>query len=390
MTQLPPDLSDLSLDGKDPPKYEQLKNGITAAILSGRLQPGELLPPEKVLAASLGIARNTVRQALQELEKRGLLQRIHGRGTFVDTNALRLLRNGSDGHLEIYALVVPETQGGFYPSLLHGYEKAAHERNHQVIVCSSQNDLDKQAQVILSLMDKHVAGVTIVPAATTPTPSCHVRQLQQQDIPVVLCHRGVARIKAPLLSLPFREIGRCAASAAIDFGHRQAAFFTSSLSESAHQFEKGLRETLVAAGGALPSAFVVFQDTIGRPSDQCEQELQIKLCRLCEHSNRPTVIFTSFDTLAELIYLPLRRLGMRIPDDISLVGFGGALRNGAIISRLSSVVVDQSETARRAVALLDEMRSGVRSITDDETIQLQVALGSGTTLNALGSPESNS
>ena len=385
MSTLPADLLDLDLSAIGLPKYERLKNSFVTAIHSGRLQPGEALPPEKSLAQLLGVARNTVRQALQELEQRGLVQRIHGRGTFVDVNALEHIRNRTSRHLDLFALVVPETQSGFYPSLLHSYEDFAHEQNHQVIVCNSDNNLDKQAQIVLSLMDKRVAGVTIVPAATASTPPAHIRQLQQEDIPVVLCHRGVGRVKAPLLFLPFREIGRRAAAAAVEHGHLRAAYFTSSLTESAHLLERGLRETMVAAGGELPDTFVIYQHIIGRPAALSEQDLHVKLSHLCKHPKRPSVIFTSFDSLAELIYLLLCRLGVRVPEHMSIVGFGGANRNGAIISRLTSVVVDQSQTARRAIELLDEMRRGVRSITDDEAIELRVDVAPGSTLGPVSS-----
>jgi GntR family transcriptional regulator of arabinose operon len=366
------------------PKYERLKNSFIAAIESGRLRPGDALPPEKALAQSFGVARNTIRQALQELERRGMLQRIHGRGTFVDKNARQHVGEGLNRHLDIFALIVPETQRGFYPSLLHGFENAAREQNHQVIVCNSHNNLDKQAHIVLSLLDKRVAGVAIVPAATTPTPTAQIRQLQLQDIPVVLCHRGVDHVRAPLLSLPFREIGRRAASAAVQQGHLRAAFITGSLNESSKLLERGLRETMVEAGGELPDAFVIYQEMTGRQTSSCEQEMQVKLSRLCGHPKPPSVIFTSFDSLAELVYLLLRRLGVCVPDEMSIVGFGGANRAGAITSRLTSVIVDQAQTAHRAIGLLAEMRQGARSITDTQSMELAVDLAPGATLGPRG------
>ncbi len=92
------------------------------------------------------------------------------------------------------------------------------------------------------------------------------------------------------------------------------------------------------------------------------------------------MIFTTFDPLAESIYLLLRQLQLRVPEDISLVSFGDARREGAIIQRLSSVVIDQTATARQAARLLDEIGSGSREITNNEAIELSVSMGNGETL----------
>ena len=104
----------------------------------------------------------------------------------------------------------------------------------------------------------------------------------------------------------------------------------------------------------------------------------------------PNAIFASFDSLAEVIYLLLPRLGLRSPEDVSLVGFGGARREGALARRLTSVVVDEIGTGRRAVELLHQMRCGDRPIDDNEEIVLELTLSRGETLapaascNAIG------
>jgi GntR family transcriptional regulator len=66
-------------------KYADISAEIEAAILRGDLGPGDRLPPERALAEQHGVSRMTVRQALQTLESRGLLERAIGRngGSFV-------------------------------------------------------------------------------------------------------------------------------------------------------------------------------------------------------------------------------------------------------------------------------------------------------------------
>ena len=65
------------------PLYIQAIEAITERIESGELEPGSQLPPEDVLASSLGISRSTLREALGHLETHGLIARRQGIGTFV-------------------------------------------------------------------------------------------------------------------------------------------------------------------------------------------------------------------------------------------------------------------------------------------------------------------
>lgn len=77
---------DLVLErGGSKPLHVTIAEQLAAAIASGALVPGERLPPERHLAESLGVSRMTVRQALGDLERDGLLRRVVGRagGTFV-------------------------------------------------------------------------------------------------------------------------------------------------------------------------------------------------------------------------------------------------------------------------------------------------------------------
>lgn len=79
--------SRLSMDS-DIPLYTQLVGIIKQNISSGELNVGDLLPSEAELCRTMGISRNTVRQALGELEEEGLVVRKRGKGTFVaDPNA---------------------------------------------------------------------------------------------------------------------------------------------------------------------------------------------------------------------------------------------------------------------------------------------------------------
>lgn len=357
------------------PKYEQLRHLLVEEVLSGRLKPGDMLPTEQQLAASYAIARSTVRQALAALERDGLIQRIQGKGTFIHDQAKPRLRHS----LDVFALVLPETQAGFYPSLQRSFDEAAWRVHNQVLVCQSNNDLDRQGNIILQLLDKEVAGVAIVPVTAPPTPAYQIRQIQKAGIPVVFCHRRVESIRAPLLAIPFREVGRLAGTTLEGQGHRRVAFFAPHRSEAATSYLLGLREKL-APRGQVVDADTIFSDEILGDSAAHEEALTAAVSTLMNRSDRPTAIFASFDSLAEAIYLVLLRLGFRVPEDVSLMGFGGMVRTTAMLRRMSSVTVDETAIGARAVELLDRIRRLELPLEHDETIVMPIGLSEGQTV----------
>ena len=65
------------------PLYRQLVDRIQAAIKKGDLPSGEKLPTVQEMSQKLSIARGTIKRAYDELERKGLLEKVQGRGTFV-------------------------------------------------------------------------------------------------------------------------------------------------------------------------------------------------------------------------------------------------------------------------------------------------------------------
>jgi DNA-binding LacI/PurR family transcriptional regulator len=360
-------------DGK--PKYERLRGLIVDELRSGRLQPGDALPTEQQLAAEHAIARSTVRQAMAALERDGLIRRVQGKGTFIDSQAPRRLRRG----LDVFALVLPETEPAFYPSLQRSFHEAAWRVHNQILVCQSNNDLDRQGNIILQLIDKEVAGLAIVPVTAPPTPAYQLRQVQKAGIPVVFCHRRVDGIRAPLLAIPFEEVGRLAARTIREQGHTRVAFFAPHRSEAASAYLAGFKAELPSPKHLAAGDTYLGSESAGGTTG-LEDELHAALAAMLQRRDRPTAIFTTFDSVAESIYLALVRLGLRVPQDVSLVGFGGTARGTPTLRLLTSVTIDEQQIGRHAAELLDRMRRRELPLEHDETLIMPIALSPGETL----------
>jgi len=367
-------------------KYERLTRQLMSNLADGSLKPGDALPTEVELAERLAISRTTVRQAFAELERRGVIRRVRGKGTFINETYAVGSSSPDDNKAQqhgLYALVLPEVEHGFYPSLQRNFSDVAERHRKHVIVCNTDSDTFRQADILLQLADRKVEGIALVPTSNPerPTQPHQLRPLQELGIPLVFCHRRVEGVEAPLVTYSGLEVGRTAADAMVRAGHRRVAVFFSHRMPMTQPYLEGLRERFAAAGIALPDDMVHYGHRLGHVvTADHESHMRRKLESLFASPTPPTAIFTSFDSEAELMFLQLAQMGLKVPEDVSLLGIGGVTRVGGFAQRLTSVTVNECEVAHRAAELLMQMHRREKQRRDMDVSLVTVSLSDGRTL----------
>ena len=357
------------------PKYQYVRDHLLAEITSGRLAPGEALPPETKLAEMLGLSRNTVRLALGDLESQGAIYRVQGRGTFVSTDQQRQ----SHKSLHAFALVAPVLNVFFYPSLVAGFEASCSSASYQTFVRSSMNDVYRQGDQILQFIDQRISGLAIVPVALHPTPPYQIRQLHENHIPVVYCHRAVAGVSAPCVTWSAEAVGHAAGKELLQLGHRRILSLFPYEGEMASRYVSGLKEAFAEFKLELPDVLVRYHGTVDHGPESLNRVRSV-LHEILSSPERPTAIFCGNQTDAEHVYLLASDFGLRVPNDLSIIHFGGTQRSGALAQKLACVAVDEHELGALAGRMLAEMREGKRSVNSDETVVLPVTFVPGETI----------
>jgi GntR family transcriptional regulator of arabinose operon len=334
-----------------------LARQIQKQIESGLLAPGARLPSYRELIEEHDLTLGSVTYAMTILSAQGYVERRRGSGVYV--RATSSGQSGSGRDTGLFALVVPEIESGLYVSLQAGMESAAQQERMQLITMTTGGDAMRQADALLQLVDRDVAGIALVPSYHE-THAHQLRHLGRTQVPLVLLHRGVPGVKSPLIDIPFAEVGRLAGEAIGSRGHRHVGAFVGMQSSAADQYLEGFRHGLRKHGVICDDRWIIRSDTLlTEPAElhRYSEEVDRAIADMASRPDRPTAVFATFDRFAEMVYLAAVRNGLRVPQDLSIICFGEKRRTGALLPRLASVCVDEHETGREAYRLLSAMRS---------------------------------
>lgn len=146
------------------PLYFKIKSKLLEAIASGQLQPGDRVSSERELTDQFGVSRMTARQALVELELQGYLQRVQGKGTFVNTPKLEqpLLSLTSFTEDMLRRGMIPGSQ------LLVAEETPAGRRASQMLNIRETDPVVRLERLRLAGGDPMALEIVHLPAALVP------------------------------------------------------------------------------------------------------------------------------------------------------------------------------------------------------------------------------
>jgi len=292
------------------PLYLQMRDILRSEILENLYQEGDTFYGEMELAARFGVARGTVRQALAALEQDGYIRREKGRGTFISKREIRADRASTI----TISLIVPHCRDSFVPTMLLGVEAAARERKAHVLFQHIESNPILQSQALEEARAYGVDGVLLFPVDATYRDPALLRLLAD-GFPVVLLDHYIPGLDADyVVSDGYGGMLR-AVQLLLSLGHSRIGFVTWDVYRAGEVgrflgYQQALREW-----GVEPSADLVCQ------LDEYPNEDLSKLDKILSGPNRPTALVTLNDYLATKVMRVCRGLNLRIPQDLSLIGF---------------------------------------------------------------------
>lgn len=299
------------------------------------------------VAERAGVSVGTVSNALNrpDLVAEDTLERI--RETireigFVRNAAARQLR-GVRSHA--IGLLVLDIDNPFFTEVARGVEAAAREVDHLVILCNSAGDRSRESKQLRLLEEQRVAGVLITPAGRQAS-KLH-QQIRTRGTPLVLLDRRSARRDCCSVAVDDVKGGELAGEHLASIGHTEIALINGpeEISQCVDR-RLGFLAALERRSLKLAEAcdIEVPELTIAAGVSAAEA--------LLARRNLPTAVFCANDLLALGAERALIAAGLRVPDDIAIVGYDDVAFAGLAFVPLTSVRQPAYELGYRAAQLL--------------------------------------
>jgi DNA-binding LacI/PurR family transcriptional regulator len=246
------------------------------------------------------------------------------------------------------ALLLPDITNPFFPELVKGVQILADERGHLLLLCHNADDEEKAVADIEMLRRKKIDGILLVAGAL----GAGGIAAATSGIPTVVLDRRIPGLTCDLVTVDHRAGARAAVEHLLSLGHRRIAHVTGPMDVvSGHERRAGWRDALVAAGIEPDPALVVEGDFQEDGGYEAARELLSR--------GGFTAVFAANDLSAIGVLRGLIESGIRVPDDVSVMGFDGVHLAAYTTPRLTTVAQPVFELGRRAAELLlDRVAAG--------------------------------
>ncbi|HEY6804182.1 MAG TPA: LacI family DNA-binding transcriptional regulator [Pyrinomonadaceae bacterium] len=224
---------------------------------------------------------------------------------------------------ETVGLVIGDIANPFAAELTRGVREVLEARSYTLFICISEHTAKEDVQAFDSLADHRADGI-IVATRASQTANERLEELIDSGVPVSLIGRDFHHPHADLVSADNLKGGYEATSHLIDAGHRRIGFIGVSLTQGLRlrRFQ-GYLEALKQHGLSVDEQMIVggHEASDQMPGYSTEEMGYDGMVKLLELEQRPTAVFARNDFTALGALNAIKRAGLRIPDDIAIVGY---------------------------------------------------------------------
>ena len=308
----------------------------------------------KDIARDLGVSAVTVSKVLRnhsdigEATRRRVLKRIQELNYRPNLAARALITGKSD----TIGLVVPDLIHPFFSQVAKAAAVVFRQKGYALLIASSEEEPELEREEIARLLARQVDALVVASAQSTPNT---FHQLEEQRTPYVLIDRSIADLTANLVAVDDHKVGVLATEHLVEQGCRIIAHIRGTEVSTAAGRMGGYVDTLQRHGrGVLPQHVVSTGDSSDGRGDVGGYAAAERLLRT---DPVPDGIFCYNDPIALGAMRAILHAGLRIPEDIAVVGCGNVLYSDFLRVPLTSV--DQGcrmigeQAAALAMSLID-------------------------------------
>ena len=338
------------------PKYQVLKEQIIETIRVNELKYNDPIHSEMELMEMFDVSRHTVRRAIADLVNEGWLYKQQGKGTFVDNPEGLKAGKGKS-----VAVITTYINDYIFPEIITGIEEHLSEAGYTMLVGNTNNNMDKERQILSNMLDHNLAGLIVEPTKSVyPNHNKDLYdELAAKGIPVLFIHATYQNIPSNYLVEDDVKAGYMATKHLIDQGHHAVCGLFKQDDMQGHGRYEGFLKAMREAGLPVTEHQVIWFTT------ETRTEVLGSLRDLGKE--RLMALGTAFviynDQVANGFIQMLSENGIAVPEDLSIVSFDNAsiARHGLV--QLTTIAHPKKVLGEQAAeALIQLMKKEASSV----------------------------
>ena len=330
-------------------KYQMVANIIRTDIAQRMAAESGRLPTEMELAQLYSVSRQTIRQALNLLEKEGLVERKQGSGTYVSRDQGRFKTDNRNVGV-IFSYITEY----IFPSIVRGIVKTLDEKGFTLSLSSTHNRTDNERAKLEYYLAHPVSGLIIEGTKTAlPNPNINLyEELEARGTSIVFIHACYDQLKSPIsVTVDDRAGGRAATEFLLDRGHSKIAAILKSDDKQGVERCTGFMQAVSGAGLTLNDDSVCWYNDLNRAGFTTSAQLKNLI-------NSHTAIICYNDMIALDVLKAIKLEGKSVPEDLSLISFDDSLYASIASPNITSLSHPKDELGRVAAEKVVNMIYG--------------------------------
>lgn len=309
----------------------------------------------KDIAKELGVSVATVSRALKDSsrisqEQRQRIQQYAREHNFTPNVLAESLRHSRVQPMKVIGVIVPELVHYYFMTILKGIEEEAEAHGYRVMVAQSGEQYEREVRLCRSFYENKVCGIIVSQAKDTHQYE-HFQRLIDSGVPLVFYDRICTGVNASRVVVDDYMGAFNAVSHLIQTGCRRIAYFGAQMNlEIAKNRFNGYKDALLKHG--LP-----FDERLTRFCDN-RADAELMTPELFEGDYYPDAFFAVNDDTAIGILYTVKRMGLRVPEDISICGFTNGERALATDPMLTTVEQRGVQVGHEAASILIDKVEG--------------------------------
>lgn len=295
-------------------KYELLQAELRQQIENGTFHPGDKLPSENELCTVYKVSRNVVRQALRNLEIEGLTETKKGIGTFCRSRYRDTQLSYNIGFISFFS------HSYIFPQIIAGADSVLYAQGFHLLLGQSLYDLEREKNLLNRFMQRNVDGIIMEPIFDGNIENSNIeliKTLIERGIPIVFIDNFIPGIQTTTITLDDYKAGRQAAEYLAKKGHRKVALFYQEDYYTKLQRKNGAESYLHENEATGFKAYSFPFRGQGKNSTAAAVAAQL----FQQRDTGFTAVFCSSDEDAMHLIEIADHYNIRIPQDISVIGF---------------------------------------------------------------------